>query len=725
MATIAPDTTESPRIGLARVVPRRLGAGHGRAHRGPRTGHRPAHRDRPGLARRRTSRAPPRPPRPRSRRWAATNYQERARVLRRAAEIYEANRDEFGTWTQRETGASHSKMHHESNFAYHEILNAATLPSQAYGSLMPSAVKGRLSMVRRVPAGVIGAITPWNSPSVLGMRVVGAGAGPRQRRRPQAGSADAGHRRARCSRRSSARPGCPRACSRSSSAAPTSARRSSPTRTSRSCRSPARPPVGRRVGQLAGGMLKKVSLELGGNNAFIVLDDADLDAAAAAGAFAVVPVPGPGVLRGRPAPRPSQRLADDYIERADREGAAAAHSATRTARTSSSARSSTRSSSPASTDIVQRSIEGGARVTVGRHARGPVLPTDGADRGHHRPAGLDRRDLRPGRADRRRSTRDDEAIALANGSDYGLVGVDLHALARPRPGHRRPDADRDGPHQRRHAQRRGDRSRSAAWASRATAAATAARPASTRSPSGSGSPCATSRRPSRSERRPTMASITDVARLAGVSTATVSRVVSAAPYAVSPATRERVLDAARALDYVPNALARGLLKSHIPVVGVIVHDITDPYFAEVVRGVEDAASVGGYLVITCSSDRIAERETRTSGCCARCARRRSSSPAAAWTIRPSTTRWPSTWRRCAAYGAAVVHLSPHAFGEAEIGVDNAAGHRADGRGPGRAGPPPDRVPRRPDVAVRRAPSGWPATGAGWPRPASRSTSASS
>ena len=73
----------------------------------------------------------------------------------------------------RETGASHSKMHHESNFAYHgEILIAATLPSQAYGSLVPVVVKGRLSMVRRVPVGVVGAITPWNSPSVLGMRVV-------------------------------------------------------------------------------------------------------------------------------------------------------------------------------------------------------------------------------------------------------------------------------------------------------------------------------------------------------------------------------------------------------------------------------------------------------------------------------------------------------------------------------------------------------------------------
>ena len=105
-----------------------------------------------------------------------------------------------------------------------------------------------------------------------------------------------------------------------------------------------------------------------------------------------------------------------------------------------------------------------------------------------------------------------------------------------------------------------------------------------------------------------MTSITDVAKLAGVSTATASRVVSSAEYAVSAGTRERVLDAARALDYVPNALARGLLKSYIPVVGVIVHDITDPYFAEVVRGVEDAATSSGFLVITCSSDRMPDRE---------------------------------------------------------------------------------------------------------------------
>ena len=170
-----------------------------------------------------------------------------------------------------------------------------------------------------------------------------------------------------------------------------------------------------------------------------------------------------------------------------------------------------------------------------------------------------------------------------------------------------------------------------------------------------------------------MASITDVARLAGVSTATVSRVVSSAPYAVSAATRARVLDAARTLDYVPNALAQGLLKSYIPVVGVVVHDITDPYFSEVVRGVEDAAAPGGYLVITCSSDRIAERENSY-------VRLLRSMRAATLIFAGSGLDEPvanEEMRKHVAamrgYGAAVVHLSPHAFGEADVGVDNAGG----------------------------------------------------
>jgi LacI family transcriptional regulator, galactose operon repressor len=170
-----------------------------------------------------------------------------------------------------------------------------------------------------------------------------------------------------------------------------------------------------------------------------------------------------------------------------------------------------------------------------------------------------------------------------------------------------------------------------------------------------------------------MASITDVARLAGVSPATASRVVSSARYAVNPATRERVLEAARTLDYVPNALARGLLKSTLPLVGVIVHDIMDPYFSEVVRGIEDAAAPDGYLVITCSSDRIAERESSY-------VRMLRSMRAAALifagsglddaALNADVARHVVAMRES---GSAVVHLSPHARGAPEVGVDNVAG----------------------------------------------------
>lgn len=170
-----------------------------------------------------------------------------------------------------------------------------------------------------------------------------------------------------------------------------------------------------------------------------------------------------------------------------------------------------------------------------------------------------------------------------------------------------------------------------------------------------------------------MASITQVARLAGVSAATASRVVSASDYPVSATTRARVLEAARVLDYVPNALARGLLKSRVPVVAVIVHDITDPYFAEIVRGVEDAASASGYLVITCSSERNAERERSY-------VRLLRSIRAAAVVFAGSGLDDPALTeemdRHLAAMqadGAAIVHLSPYAGGSPEVSIDNAAG----------------------------------------------------
>jgi LacI family transcriptional regulator len=101
-----------------------------------------------------------------------------------------------------------------------------------------------------------------------------------------------------------------------------------------------------------------------------------------------------------------------------------------------------------------------------------------------------------------------------------------------------------------------------------------------------------------------MASISDVANLANVSIATVSRVLTGSSHPVSEETRVRVLEAARALNYSPSALAKAMVTGDTRIVGVIIGDATDPYFAAILRGVEDVARKHGYLVIVCNSDRV-------------------------------------------------------------------------------------------------------------------------
>ena len=103
------------------------------------------------------------------------------------------------------------------------------------------------------------------------------------------------------------------------------------------------------------------------------------------------------------------------------------------------------------------------------------------------------------------------------------------------------------------------------------------------------------------------ATITDVARRAGVSTATVSRVLNR-NYPVSDGVRQRVLDAVRDLGYVANAHARALLTSTSGTVGVILHDVSDPYFAEIVRGIQEVAGLEDRLVVICNSQREPDRE---------------------------------------------------------------------------------------------------------------------
>jgi LacI family transcriptional regulator len=108
-------------------------------------------------------------------------------------------------------------------------------------------------------------------------------------------------------------------------------------------------------------------------------------------------------------------------------------------------------------------------------------------------------------------------------------------------------------------------------------------------------------------RRTAMATMKDVARLSGVSIATVSAALSGRNF-VSSTLKERVQAAVEELGYSPNAMASGLKRGRSSLIGLVVPDITNPFFTELVHGVQRRAAEQGYNVILGVSDDNAARE---------------------------------------------------------------------------------------------------------------------
>lgn len=105
------------------------------------------------------------------------------------------------------------------------------------------------------------------------------------------------------------------------------------------------------------------------------------------------------------------------------------------------------------------------------------------------------------------------------------------------------------------------------------------------------------------------ATITDVASEAGVHPSTVSRVLNDHPgTTIRAATRQRVLVAADRLGYRPSALARSLRLQQTLTLGMLVPDITNPFFSSIIKGAEDAARQRGYNLILCNSEDDPQRE---------------------------------------------------------------------------------------------------------------------
>ena len=215
--------------------------------------------------------------------WAAMGPRERSAVFHRAAALFQQHFAELALTIARETGGILPKGQHEVNESITLCHLAAGLPMQAQGQVLPSA-PGRLSFARRVPHGVVGVISPFNFPLILSLRAVAPALAlgnavvlKPDTRTPVSG----GFIIARVFEEAGLPAGVLQVLPGDAEAGealvvdprvPMIAFTGSPT-------------VGRRIGALAGQHLKKVSLELGGANNLIVLEDADLDAAASAAAF--------------------------------------------------------------------------------------------------------------------------------------------------------------------------------------------------------------------------------------------------------------------------------------------------------------------------------------------------------------------------------------------------------------------------------------------------------
>jgi benzaldehyde dehydrogenase (NAD) len=215
--------------------------------------------------------------------WAATSYEQRAAVLRKAGDLWARHADEVTTWIIRETGSIPPKANFEIHMATTECYEASALPSYPYGQLLRSA-QPRLSFSRRLPVGVVGVIAPFNVPLVLSIRAVAPALalGNAVILKPDPRTAvSGGVTLARIFEEAGLPEGVLHVVPGGADVG--EALVADPNVALIAFTGSAR--GGRAVSRVAAEHLKRVHLELGGNSALIILDDADLEAACSAGAF--------------------------------------------------------------------------------------------------------------------------------------------------------------------------------------------------------------------------------------------------------------------------------------------------------------------------------------------------------------------------------------------------------------------------------------------------------
>ncbi|GAB3965083.1 benzaldehyde dehydrogenase [Actinoallomurus acanthiterrae] len=347
--------------------------------------------------------------------WAATSFEERAAVLRRAGLLFEQHAAEIEDWIVRETGAIPPKAALETHIAAQECYEASALASHPLGDVLPTAKK-RLSLARRVPAGVVGVIAPFNFPLILGIRSVAPALalGNSVVFKPDPRTAVSG--------------GVVIARVLEEAGLPAGVLHMLPGGAEAGEALVADPYVrvisftgstaaGRAVGAAAGRHLKRAHLELGGNSALIVLDDADLDLAVSAAAFGSFMHQGQICMTtGRHLVH--ERIAGEYVERlaAKADGLPVGNPATDQVALGPIIDAGQRNRVHA---LVTASVEAGARLAAGGTYEGLFYrPTVLADVTPQTPAYADEVFGPVAPVSVFRSA--EEAVELAVGTEYGL-----------------------------------------------------------------------------------------------------------------------------------------------------------------------------------------------------------------------------------------------------------------------------------------------------------------
>lgn len=216
--------------------------------------------------------------------WAALPFDQRAAVFRRAEQLLAERAAEFQRWNVREAGSIGPKADWELHATREQLSMCAALPMQAIGQIFPSSMPGRTNYWRRVPIGTVGVIAPWNFPLLLAMRSVAPALalGNAVLLKPDAQSAVIG---GALIAQLFADAGLPAGVLHVLPGGPATGDAVVRHPLVHMISFTGSTAVGRTIGELCGRMLKKCALELGGNNAMVVLDDADVEAATSNGAW--------------------------------------------------------------------------------------------------------------------------------------------------------------------------------------------------------------------------------------------------------------------------------------------------------------------------------------------------------------------------------------------------------------------------------------------------------